>query len=482
MQVSRPPAATSAPPQTAPGSSRFSRPKPFTLTRSNGYASSLPTEEPWSPGLLIFGVYLIALSSLSTQFLIAYAHVNVPLIGITQLLVLIAFVIAGNHFRLLSTSFGKYYACLAVWWVVASVFSMYRRESFAILTNYFSRLYIIPFLFAGLVTTASQVRKLMYCFAWGYVLIVLYCFKIGGITEDGRFIIPNTTLANPNDLALHLLLGASFIIVLFGGKFTRLVAIGALPLLANFVLRTGSRANLLTIFVIVLMSLKILPAKQRMALLVTGLLSMALVLPFMNKASLARLTTVFATEGSDYAFANRAVGSTEARKELQRKAVIISFQNPLFGVGPGQFALATEEYVRGITGNKSTWQVTHNTYTQVSAETGFPGLICFGACVLLCIRINYRNYKLCLVSPVIQEYTLNCYALLVGSVVYGFGVLFCSIAYDYHVPILIGFTVANDGGLQKILQRQKAAAPAQEIAAAPPRFRMSRQQPLRQGS
>ncbi len=60
-----------------------------------------------------------------------------------------------------------------------------------------------------------------------------------------------------------------------------------------------------------------------------------------------------------------ASGSAQQRKELFLKSVQVTAQHPLFGVGPGNF-----EVISGV------WHVTHNSYTQISAEAGIPDSFC----------------------------------------------------------------------------------------------------------
>ena len=56
----------------------------------------------------------------------------------------------------------------------------------------------------------------------------------------------------------------------------------------------------------------------------------------------------------------------------------------VFGVGPGQFPMQNwEEFKRR--GIHIYAQVTHNSYTQVSSETGIPGLIFFLITLLFAI-------------------------------------------------------------------------------------------------
>ena len=59
-------------------------------------------------------------------------------------------------------------------------------------------------------------------------------------------------------------------------------------------------------------------------------------------------------------------GSLQARSELLKESISLMLHHPIFGVGPGNFPAVT-----------ATWRVAHNTYTELGAEAGVPGLLLF---------------------------------------------------------------------------------------------------------
>jgi len=122
------------------------------------------------------------------------------------------------------------------------------------------------------------------------------------------------------------------------------------------------------------------------------------------------------------------LGSAAARKELLKESIQITATHPLFGIGPGNFASETR-----------LWHVTHNTYTQLSAETGLPGLILF----LLILRQVFRNLKdirkteRFRTDPVVRTFTGALRASFVG---YLLGAFFASYAYELFIYALVAFT------------------------------------------
>ena len=89
------------------------------------------------------------------------------------------------------------------------------------------------------------------------------------------------------------------------------------------------------------------------------------------------------------------------------------------------------------------WQVAHNGYLQVAADTGLPGAILFISLIWMCLKTNYRSFR-----QSEGEAALISFVIFLASLVYTIGILFCSVAYDYYLPLLVGLTAANFLALQ----------------------------------
>jgi putative inorganic carbon (HCO3(-)) transporter len=70
----------------------------------------------------------------------------------------------------------------------------------------------------------------------------------------------------------------------------------------------------------------------------------------------------------------------------------LTARHPIFGVGPGNFPTAhwSEALAEGT---RVGWNVTHNTYLQLSSETGIPGLLLFVAFLFNAFRATRRVIK-----------------------------------------------------------------------------------------
>jgi O-antigen ligase len=121
-------------------------------------------------------------------------------------------------------------------------------------------------------------------------------------------------------------------------------------------------------------------------------------------------------------------GSAEARRKLLIMSLVLTAKHPVFGVGPGQFENVTQ-----------TWFVTHNVYTQLSSETGLPGLFLF----LLVLRRVFRNLKDISNTQRFhndleaQVFASTLRAAFVGYLVSGF---FAAYGYELFIYALVAFT------------------------------------------
>ncbi len=158
-----------------------------------------------------------------------------------------------------------------------------------------------------------------------------------------------------------------------------------------------------------------------------------------------------------------AAGSSEARLKLLKDSITITLHHPLFGVGPGNFPVE-QNNLAVARGEDGMWHLPHNTYTQISSEMGFPGLILY-------IVFLYQIFKL-LTSIVRSRQTGAGWAdlramatMLRGTfVVLATVAMFDSFPYNADVPIMAGLAAA----LGMIAQNLRAAERSQGPAVAPP--------------
>jgi putative inorganic carbon (HCO3(-)) transporter len=135
-----------------------------------------------------------------------------------------------------------------------------------------------------------------------------------------------------------------------------------------------------------------------------------------------------------------AAGSAEQRKELLLKSLEVTAHYPLFGIGPGNFPV-----VSGF------WLVSHNTYTQISAEGGIPAIVLY---VLLMWRGLGTLRNVGRSRDVSGRIRLFSMALQASIVAYLVGSCFGSLAYQLFPYCLVAYS----GSVLQIVRRDRKAA------------------------
>jgi putative inorganic carbon (hco3(-)) transporter len=166
---------------------------------------------------------------------------------------------------------------------------------------------------------------------------------------------------NPNDLSLHLITMIPLAIC-FGiatkSKIMRLVyfACAVLFVSANFV--TYSRGGFLGLLAAsVLLAWKLGRKNRLNVMAVSGFVGLLVMLLAPGNYGL-RVLSIF-IPGLD------PVGSSDQRRELLERSIIVSLRNP-WGIGIGNFPIVGVHNL-----------VTHNAFTQVSSEIGILGLTAY---------------------------------------------------------------------------------------------------------
>lgn len=367
------------------------------------------------------------------------------ILGTIGLLILFT---SGQFIRVVTTPVGKSLLIFTVWFLFCIPFAVWRGGSAGLFINKWYKTVLMFILTAGLLSTVRQAKKLFH--AIGYAVAVTAVLALAEHTyEFGRLTLPNSRYANSNDLAVSLLVGLTFLLYSFrrGTRRERTIAVVlSVPVLVALA-KTGSRAALLGVAMLYIFGFLQASAKNRMKMVASVpllFIAFALVLSsgvrqryftLFTSSSLKQMT---AEERREYV---AATGSAEARLKLLKDSLIITFQHPLLGVGPGNFVVE-QNNLAIARGERGMWHVTHNTYTQVSSEMGIPGLILY----LIFLRQTLKVLTSIIRSEESGEVWPDLRALALslrsGLVVLATVALFDSFPYMPDVPIIAGLAVA----------------------------------------
>jgi O-antigen ligase len=389
-------------------------------------------------------IYL--LSGFANEFMFQLLQSKAYLSTITLVLMPLLFLLTGSATRGLRVPLGKWWIAFGLWLAICAPFSVWKTNTLQLLLSFYFRSYLLYFVICACALTVGRIRTLMYVLGIGNLLVVFSCFAYGAF-EDGRFSVAGSNfsfLSNANELGLQLLMGVTvFLFFCFrGGNLLKPLSFGLVAVSSVYMLKTGSRGVLAAALVTMLAFFLMSRSKVLLVAMTTPLLLVALLM--IPSATLHRLTYI-ATGGSTTVDNEQDTSSLESQLQRQRlfwDSVRLTFQNPIFGVGPGEFIVA-DSNEKEKKGERGTWRQTHNTYTQVSSEAGLPGLIFFVGAILTCLRLNYRMYKQTASKEGLEDYAALSFCMLLGVIAFSIGAIFDQLAYTGHLAIIGGITAVN---------------------------------------
>ncbi|MGD1072891.1 MAG: O-antigen ligase family protein [Bryobacteraceae bacterium] len=356
-----------------------------------------------------------------------------------------------------------------LWLLAVTPLSTWKGGSVRLLVPAFETEFTMFFMTAGLLFTLSDLKRVSKAIILGGLAAVI-ASRFYGVTEYGRFSLSFGSLSNANDFATHLLVIVPFALMAILGKTSfplRIVAIVTAVGASLIIFKTGSRSALVSVTLMVCFLLFKSRGAQKIGLMAGLFVVAAVGVVTLPESTLNRYLTLFGSSGAttvDEAVGlQMAAGSGAQRKELLIDSMIMTIQHPIFGVGPGQFAVqdAARAASMGVNGK---WLLTHNTYTEVSSETGIPGLILF-VCVLgstfNSVRRVYNELRACDELAPVASAALCLMMSLAGFYV---SIFFAAMSYRYYVPTMVGITVAFVSAAKHELNAWKAKNPPQVSA------------------
>ncbi len=450
-------------PQKAISDSRSGTPAAVGVAEAPATAKLEIPEPPralWnSVGLISLGFFLVSpeLNDLFMHYWGLKSYVNV----VSEILLLVSFLASGSATRGLALPIGRYWALFTFLLFCTVPFSYWPSSSLSLLvTSYIPRSVLLYFGITAFVMDVAAVRFFFLMMTINGLLLMMNCALWGSADDNGRFSLGGSSYyENANDLALALTSVVGFFLYLLVQKNVGKLLLGAVAFLADifFLLKTGSRGGFVAMAAVIGVSL-LFSARFR-----SRLLAILVVIPLLVAAipndMLHRVTYIFAdpTSASVKTDADEvAVDSQIERADLFWKSVNMMVEHPLLGVGMGEFIDAV--YVNDVSKHTHSPALgTHNSYTQVGAEAGFPGLIVYLMIVFAGIRMNYLIFRRTLNDERLAFFPPAALCLLTSSVGFAVGSTFHHVAWTITLPLLTGASA----GLWQACQREavKVGAP-----------------------
>ncbi len=297
--------------------------------------------------------------------------------------------------------------------------------------------------------------------AFIYSSVVNLFFQVG---QDGR--LGDLVYYDANDLALVIVATIPFAIYFLsnGTGRRKLFALWALAMFMMLVVKSGSRGGFLgfaAVMLYVLLRYRAIPSRTR---LFAGLGSLVLFAAVGNGAYWEKIRSI-AHPQNDY-----NVTGEEGRIAIWKRGIGYMMSHPVLGVGVNNYSTAEgrlSESAREAlaTGHGFKWSVAHNSYVEVGAEVGIPGLIIF---LTLLGIVFYRLSRMRIGGAyglAVGRREMALAQMLTGAFI-GFVVcgIFVSAEYYSYLYFLVGSTV----GLVKVIRLRSVAL----VAGGAPRPRV----------
>ena len=319
-------------------------------------------------------------------------------------------------------------------------------EAWTEFNDVFIKAVLMFIVMVNVVRTERRLRTMIYV---ALAVTVLLSINAIGDYQSSEFAVEGYRIkgllggmfGNPNDLALHFVTMTPLAIALMMATrnvFKRIIfgAIGVLVIAANVV--TYSRGGFLGLLTVGgVLAWKFGRAHR---------VGVAILLPIIITIFIAlapgsygvRVLSIF-IPGLD------PVGSSTARQEILNRSVIVSLRHPLAGVGMGNFHIYSLHET-----------VTHNAFTQISAEMGLAALIIY----LMFLTAPIKRLSQIERATFDRRKESRYYHLAVGIQVsiigYMVSAFFAAVAYQWYAFYLVAFGVC----LQRIFESTEHVLPA----------------------
>lgn len=351
-----------------------------------------------------------------------------------------------RHPRLLVVPATRRLLWLLGWMALAVPGALVPGASFDLLFDNFIKTVLMCFVIAGSVRTVRDVERLAMVYLAGatiYAAVVIFRFDLGS-GEAWR--LGRLYYYDANDLATFAVTAMPLgLYVVHSGRTTvaRILGAAALTVLTLAFVRTGSRGGFVALIVVaayVMWRSRSIAIRWRFA-------AAALVALVVAGSASDQYWKQMSTIASDADY-NRIDES--GRMQIWERGLGYMLENPVFGVGAGNFqaaeGLLSPFADRQQMGVGVRWNAAHNSFIQVGAELGIPGLLFFVGVIAGAFRALRTERQWPASDSVVGQPALT--QALSGSLI-GFvaGAFFLSLAYSEMFYTLVALAV----GLQKTI-------------------------------
>jgi O-antigen ligase len=330
-------------------------------------------------------------------------------------------------------------------------FSIWLSGSIGVFTDQYAKVILVYLLAVNVLDSPRRVERLTWLLVvavgyMGFRAVYDYMHGVNLIARGTRVAgSVGGLMQNPNDLALHMVVFipfATFVALRPGSFVKRIVAAVCVAGMLGAIVASGSRGGFLGLAAM-LVALAVMVARERPGLVLVGVVALMCVLPVLPEGYYRRVASITDSSKDDF-------NSRSARQRLFGESFDAFFQNPITGVGAGNFKNWNPQQ------RAEAWHETHNVWLQVAAELGVFGLVAFLFIVTRAYTAVYHTRRLLKrlrarkpsgpvpdISPadaaILDAHSAAMAASLVGWFVCAF---FASVAYNWTFYYLLALAAA----------------------------------------
>jgi putative inorganic carbon (HCO3(-)) transporter len=362
---------------------------------------------------------------------------SVPLAKIVALLGLFIYAVTKikNLPQLFKIKEVKLLIALLIVIIITSPFGLWPGGSFNMLTSTFMQVFLIFFLIAGTVESLDRIKKILWiivvCEAIVAIIAVRAYFS-GQVFAENRLAGMSGLYGDPNDFAISLAMAIPFAIYLLKVNRSLLKRASLIVIIAVYsitIILTYSRTGIVAIGVIALGLL--IKSRKKSGVFILLLLALVVITIAGPGRLQDRAASIFVPEKDE-------AGSRTARITIYLRGLSIFMENPLKGVGLGNFSIAEGAKHEGI----GHWKSAHNVYIETACELGIFGFLIFVGLLFFTLK-NLRHMQKLFSGiedsrPLFQLMQI----LEITLWAYMFSGLFVSSPYNWMFYYLMGISVA----------------------------------------
>jgi O-antigen ligase len=362
---------------------------------------------------------------------------------------------------------------ISLWGVISVPFAYWQGGAFSTLVNDWSKMFLLFLIMSNAILTVKQLRITIWICVLCATIVsstAVLDYLIHGSVTGGRLTaLVNGPYAGANYFSVTIVLMMPFMMMdffLHPRIVVRIIAFFCATILVLANLMTQSRAGIVGMLVV---SCAVLWTLRKWGKNLLKILAIVLILSpvaavLIPQGVWERFSTIF----EDYDIQSMdptsglrmAAGSQKERLQLIIKAVSLTFEHPIFGVGMGDFSSASAH--QWNTGSGRDWVQTHNTYLQFSSELGLPGLVLY----LILITTTFKTLRRARDQipeggPGTKPYMLRliCDATTVSLIGYLLTSAFANVGYQCYFFVIAGIGQAFAHVALKVTANEPESVP-----------------------